>query len=284
MASCRFSNVIVEPHQRHVTGQSDLETALHTLIDHLREPFLALNKDVQGFHHAFSNSLRVGTHRPKNSNGGYTRIFAPKIDLRETANAYFIDVELPGIHDVSSLSISWRSERELLISGAIDRPPIAELSCRSHDREEYPLRDGDSRDYRDLALGVRQGSTTKSSQRSIPPYIVADAANGFAKNEHLHPSHVLSTGETDSDHFPLDIVDGRQLDEGDRHRVQVPIHHYRHGEVESDVIIGERDMGRFMRCFVFPHRIDTHGLQSEMANGLLRIGLPKAAGMASGLE
>src|ERR1700677_2882872 len=104
MASGKFSNVLVEPHQRHVTGQSDLETALHTLLDHLREPFLALKGDAEEFRHAFNNSLRLGTHKPKSRNGGYARIFAPRIDLRETADAYLIDIELPGVHDVSSLT------------------------------------------------------------------------------------------------------------------------------------------------------------------------------------
>jgi len=288
MASCKFSHVIVEPHQRHVTGQSDLETALHTLLDHLREPFLALKGDAEGFRHAFNNSLRLGTHKPKNSDGSYARISAPKVDLRETANAYLIDIELPGIHDVSSLTISWRSERELLVSGAVDRPAIADLCSQSHGGEEHPPRNGDNRDYQDLPLGILQGSTATSSQTPAPTYNVVDEANGFEKNEYPQPSYlkhsegqlqpnpfVSSTGETDSDHFPLDIVDGRQLDEGDRHRVQVPTDHYRNGEVESGVIIGERDVGRFMRCFVFPHRVDTQGLQSEMANGLLRIRVSK---------
>jgi len=40
----------------------------------------------------------------------------------------------------------------------------------------------------------------------------------------------VSQGHGDEDYFPLDIVDGVQLDEGDGHRVQVPMHHLPNGD------------------------------------------------------
>ena len=297
MTSSKSSSVLVEPHQKHVTGQSDLETALHTLLDHLREPFLALKGDAEDFRHVFNSSLHLGTHKPKNRNGGYARVFAPKIDLRETANAYLIDIEVPGVHSVSSLTIMWRSERELLVEGVVERPDIVDLFGQSHNREAHPPRNDDNSNCNDLESSVLQGSTANSSHIPAPACVVADEANGFEKNEDLHPSYiqhsqarsqanrfVSSTEEKDSDHFPLNIVDGQQLDEGDGHRLQVPTHHHANEEVGSNVMIGERNVGRFMRCFVFPHRVDTQGLQSEMANGLLRIGVPKATAWDRGQD
>ena len=187
------------------------------------------------------------------------------------------------------LTISWRSEHELLVSGAIERPAIDDLFSQSNEGEKHPPRNGDKRDYHDVESGISQGCTTNYAQHSAPAYTVADEANGFEKNDDSHPSYIQHSqtqshanpfvspaDENDSEHFPLDIVDGRQLDEGDDHRVQISTHHYRDGEVGSGVIIGERDVGRFMRCFIFPHRVDTQGLQSEIVNALLRIGVPKA--------
>ena len=269
MASSKPSKVFVEPHQRHITGQSDLETALHTLLDHLSEPFSALKGNTEEFRHVFNNSFHVGAHKPKNSNGGYARIFAPKIDLRETANVYLIDMELPGVPDVSCLTILWRSDRELLVSGAIERPATPELISQSHKGAEHPPRHGDNRDYHDIESGVLQGSTAKSWRSEAPVYVGADEANGFDK---------------DSDHFPLDIVDGQQLDEGDRHRVNVRTYHNHNTKVGSGVLIGERDLGKFMRCFVFPHRVNTKGLRTELENGLLRLGVPKAAAWDEGRD
>jgi HSP20 family molecular chaperone IbpA len=41
--------------------------------------------------------------------------------------------------------------------------------------------------------------------------------------------------------------------------------------VFSNVTVGEREVGRFMRCFVFPGRVDVEGLKTSLVDGLLRI-------------
>lgn len=309
MATSRFGNVVVEPHQKHVTGQSDLETALHTLLDHLREPFMAVKGSATEFSHSFTRSFNLGAHKPKNAHGGYARVFAPKIDMRESSHAYYIDVELPGVHEASALTIVWRSDRELLVEGVIERPVINDvlgLEAQAHIQKSR----------------TNGFATVPDSANNAPAYRVADEANGFEKNEDLTPQTMWSAhadgpdaastqrrlreqanpfvplatyrshaagidNSQNEDLFPIDIVEGRQLDEGDGHRVEVPRHHLPNGDDvdarQACVSIGERQVGRFMRCFVFPHVVDVRGMRSEMADGLLRIGVPKEARVIPGM-
>jgi HSP20 family molecular chaperone IbpA len=335
MSTGRFSSVIVEPHQKHVTGQSDLETALHTLLDHLREPLMAIKGSATDFSHVFNRSFHLGEHKPKNISGGYTRVFAPRIDMRETNQAYYIDMELPGVHDLSGLSIIWRSDRELLVEGVLERPAVQDvLGLNAHSNSHSNGMNRTRSETQDLETGLARASGNNYSTSNAPAYVVADEANGFEKNEDLAPQDLPESSQlanaptgansfqrhedklpvaysdfqrqndpsimqrrlreqanpfvpaaasnghqTNEDPFPVDIVGGKQLDEGDAHRVQVPMHHLPNGDEfnagQACVSIGERGVGRFMRCFVFPHMVDAQGLKSEMVDGLLRIGVPK---------
>lgn len=296
MAAPHFPPVLVEPHQKHVLGQSDLETALHTLLDHLREPILALKGSATEFSHNFNRSFHLGAHKPRNTNGGYARIFAPKIDMRESSRAYYIDIELPGFHDMSSFTIVWRSDRELVVEGVLERPAVEDFL--DSDAQEAPEK-----------KNATNGSAPAPD--TAPAYVVADEANGFEKNEALAPQSMWQAAPNGSDDpavqrrlrqqanpftppaerpsgidnsqnedlFPLSIAEGHQMDEGDTHRVDVPTHHLPNGDhidaSQACVSIGERVVGKFMRCFVFPHAVDVQGMKSELRHGLLRIGVPK---------
>lgn len=338
MASGKFANVLVEPHQKHVLGQSDLQTSLHTLLDHLRKPVIAIKGSTTEFSHTFDRSLHLGAHKPKRINGGHARVFAPKIDMRESNQAYYIDIELPGFHDASSFTIVWRSNRELLVEGVLVRPVLGDLLVLD---EEAALQKRKSStngftpapDASNIAPSYIVADEANSfeknedfspqtipstSSTTCPPYIIADEANGFEKNEDFAPQTMWAAQTNDvndadiqrrlreqanpfietpsrqwdvsagldnsqnEDLFPLDIVEGRQLDEGDRHRVQAPTHHLPNGnQVDASqgcVSIGERSVGKFMRCFVFPRAVDVGGMRSEIRDGLLRIGVGKEAG------
>ena len=326
MATGKFSSVIVEPHQKHVTGQSDLETALHTLLDHLREPLMAIKGSATDFSHVFNRSFHLGAHKPKNADGGYTRVFAPRIDMCESSQAYYIDMELPGVHDLSGLSIVWRSGRELLVEGVIERPAVKDVfGLNAQSKSQMSGMNGNRSESQDLETGLARASGPNYSTSNAPAYVVADEANGFEKNEDFTPQYLPESNSlqrhedqlpaaysdfqrqndpstiqrklreqanpfvsaadstnghtTSEDAFPVDIVNGRQLDEGDAHRVQVPMHRVHNGDDvpanQACVSIGERGVGRFMRCFVFPHGVDVQGLRSELVDGLLRIGVPK---------
>jgi len=50
----------------------------------------------------------------------------PRADLRETENAFYIEVELPGIREKSELRLRWTTLRSLLVKSSIHRPEIPE--------------------------------------------------------------------------------------------------------------------------------------------------------------
>jgi hypothetical protein len=85
------------------------------------------------------------------------------MDMRETAQAYYIDIELPGLHNASALKVGWRSDHGLLVEGSLERPSIAK-----------PKGSNGTENARDLD----EGATNEA-----PSYIVADEANGFEPNK-----------------------------------------------------------------------------------------------------
>lgn len=50
----------------------------------------------------------------------------PNAEIRETKTAFHFDVELPGVKDKKSISITWTSARSFLVEGSIERPEVEE--------------------------------------------------------------------------------------------------------------------------------------------------------------
>jgi hypothetical protein len=99
--------------------------------------------------------------------------------MRETAQAYYIDIELPGLHNASALTVDWQSDHELLVEGSLERLSIAK-SKGSNGTEN--------------ARDLEEGATNDA-----PSDIVADEANGFEQNEDLYPSDCVGTTQRPTD-------------------------------------------------------------------------------------
>lgn len=54
--------------------------------------------------------------------------YTPDADLRETSTHFYLDLEVPGVSDKSSIRIHWTSSRLLVVEGEIIRPK-AEISA-----------------------------------------------------------------------------------------------------------------------------------------------------------
>lgn len=54
----------------------------------------------------------------------YNYIHSPPVDIRETATDFYLDLELPGVADSSSVNIQWTSSRTFVVEGSITRPGI----------------------------------------------------------------------------------------------------------------------------------------------------------------
>ena len=255
--------VLIEPHQKHITHQSDLVTMLHTLLDHMREPLMSHKPENLHFLSGpWHNKFAIGSHQ---------QLFAPKVDMRETKHDYYFDIVLPGIHDKSTINIEWKSNRKLLVEGIIDRPSLCGTFDLSRDRDSKECGDGDN------------GESNETSQEDefatevhIPlegRSIVTEEDSSFEKTEDL---------------FPINIINGMQIDDGDEHIFKIKrgpqddvLHSHidRAGSMKPDrtatVTIAERSVGRYMRLFMFPVNVYMGGLQAKLELGLLRINVPK---------
>jgi len=88
-------------------------------FDHIHSPAFASNKD------RYVHGLRAW--HPKAGPPMY--VYSPDVDLRETDNLFFLDVEAPGVSDKSTIKIHWASTPMLIIEGEIARPEIDQAAA-----------------------------------------------------------------------------------------------------------------------------------------------------------
>ena len=83
-----------------------------------------LHNSFPEHHHLFEHTRqRIGAaygHSHQND------IYNPHIDVRETEEKYYIDIELPGLQSKEALSLTWINGRTLLMPATISRPQIEE--------------------------------------------------------------------------------------------------------------------------------------------------------------
>lgn len=66
---------------------------------------------------------------------------APPTDIRETAAAYHLDIELPGLRDKSDVKLKWKGARTLFIDALIKRQPLPEEALQSSSTESLASKD-----------------------------------------------------------------------------------------------------------------------------------------------
>jgi len=91
-------------HQPHTTyiDHPHAHAQMSHLLPHLHNPFAAHHKG----------------QLPHNY------IHTPPVDIRQTPTDFYLDLELPGVTDKSSVSIQWTSTRTFLVEGWINRPNV----------------------------------------------------------------------------------------------------------------------------------------------------------------
>lgn len=61
---------------------------------------------------------------------------APDVDVRETEECYIFDLEVPGVHDKKSITLSWNWPRTLVIEGRVPRVSVeAPSSIKAGEKE-----------------------------------------------------------------------------------------------------------------------------------------------------
>jgi HSP20 family molecular chaperone IbpA len=76
---------------------------------HLENTLHKIGHNVQDFVHRFENDFRQ-----------------PHVDIRETVDSFYIDVELPGLGAKEDVQLRWTNDRTLFVEAALTQPKISE--------------------------------------------------------------------------------------------------------------------------------------------------------------
>ncbi|KAG0637641.1 HSP20-like chaperone [Tuber brumale] len=174
--------------------------------------------------------------------------FSPRFDVRETANVYIVEGELPGIIDRSNISIEFTDRGDLIVRGRVDRSsttvvpqaqpqtpssssPSQETSGKE-DKGEYPTIE-DVPDEDDW-MGITDSPTEKARVE----------------------------GEAAKAEKP---VEKKEQPRGKKEK----------GEEWPKRLLSERSVGGFARSFSFPAVIDHDAVTASLQHGILRVVVPK---------
>ena len=165
----------------------------------------------------------------------------PDVDIRETKTAYYFDVELPGVGDKKSISITWTSSRSFLVEGLIGRLEVE--GSKEGDGKQYDAEIVDNTGI------LHQPSGNRATDRCHP------SVNGSEKhNESSVPPFVSYTnGATIEKSLPVtDLPPWHDL-----------------------VTLSERRIGAYRRSFNVPCDVENKELRAKLQDGLLSISVPK---------
>ena len=183
----------------------------------------------------FDDTLNEVTRASRQSR----RSFAPRFDVKEERESYYLEGELPGI-DQKNISIEFTDEHTLTVKGRSERhtesgtPPTAAVEA-----SEKPA--------------TLEGTTTPASDdasvKSHQPSVEDEeaAANSSAAAESSEVAAPAPAQEPAKTEAP-----------------------------KPQYWISERSVGQFERSFSFQARVDQEAVKASLKNGILSIVVPKA--------
>jgi len=164
--------------------------------------------------------------------------FAPKFDIRETAETYELHGELPGMTK-ENVNIEFTDPQNMLIRGKVERTYTAGTSPTGTPTVE------NKPDQKTISSGTESPKSHKAT--------VEDAGqeeDGFTSVDKTDAGH---TGESQAVQKPA-------APQPDR----------------AKYWLSERSIGEFSRTFNFPARVDQDGVTANLSDGILNITVPKA--------
>lgn len=180
----------------------------------------------------------------------------PNTDIRETRQAYHIEIEVPCVTDKNACVIKWPSPRILLVRGDIPRPDIGNAANGVAQGEEDGAANAEKPEEVSSARLQAKCSSPPTSEsaglnKSISPWEKLD----------MEWYELMQT--QDQSHFAANGYDLKRV-----------VSH----EADADVptfLLSERKVGLWQRTFTLPLDVDMEDLKARLNGGLLSIDLPK---------
>ncbi|KAK0643984.1 HSP20-like chaperone [Cercophora newfieldiana] len=192
-----------------------------------------------------------------------TTTFKPKFDVRETATAYHLHGELPGIQK-ENLNIEFTDPQTIVVRGRVER------TYESNPESEEPTT-----------------TTTEPEPEAAPAPIEKKApdADETASN-HSGSSHGWhhATVEDDPEEpgTPAGAATPTETPKTEVAKPATPTAVQKAPETapvaapKEKVWLYERSIGQFSRTFTFPSRVEHENVSATLENGVLSITVPKA--------
>nr|POE48113.1 30 kda heat shock protein [Quercus suber] len=189
---------------------------------------------------AFDTALAT----PRNAAQNTLRTFQPRFDVKEHADSYELQGELPGIES-RDVQIEWSDSNVLSIKGRTE-------SVKEQSSEPAPE-----------AIEAQDGTKT-------PQSVESDSGS----------YHKVSVEDEDEDATPSNTVtETPQQQQTQQQSVSSQIVDREKSSTDSETSrwwVSERSVGEFARSFSFPSRVDQDNVKASMDKGILRILVPKA--------
>ncbi|KHN95367.1 heat shock protein 30 [Metarhizium album ARSEF 1941] len=178
---------------------------------------------------------------PKSNRQGLTRQWQPKFDVRETADAYELHGELPGV-DKDHVKIEFSESQTLLIRGTAKR------SCTAGTPP--------SRQVEDTVMsgGLPDAEEHKNARKATVEDEEDEEWSNASQSRPGTPTTTTATAEV-----------GKKPG-AEREKVADKAKYW----------LTERSVGEFSRSFNFPNRVDQDGVTASFKDGILSIVVPKA--------
>jgi len=154
------------------------------------DPYLeAILSQISGYEDPRSSGQKPTSAAPKSTprptptpcqHNRSNRAFSPRFDVYETADAYHLDGDLPGVSDKAAIGIEFSDENTMSVSGRVDRLRLpVEKHEEKHEEEEKEestsmerrrslqptVEDTDDEDD----FSIVSGSSTKKPEQALKP-------------------------------------------------------------------------------------------------------------------
>ncbi|KAI5854571.1 HSP20-like chaperone [Tricharina praecox] len=226
--------VPTQQHHQQQQRQQRMDPYLEAILSQLSG-----HEDSQSSQHKPTSTTHSSAPRPTptpRQHNRSNRAFTPRFDVYETADAYHLDGDLPGVSDKTSIGIEFSDERTLSISGRVSRirQPVEE-------KHEENKKGGEE-------------STTMERRRSLQPTVEdTDDEDDFSIVSH-------TSNKKSSEQQQV------AKSEGTTTKPAGP---------ETKTWVTERTFGNFQRTFNFPTPVDLEKVTAKLEAGLLQIVVPK---------
>ncbi|KAK6354423.1 hypothetical protein TWF730_008828 [Orbilia blumenaviensis] len=214
------------------------------------------------------------------------RYITPKFDVSETADAYILEGELPGVSNKASISVDFDDAQTIVVKGEISRArrPFAKVEGKHQELTEEALQAS--------AAAQEVAAVTTADGETVVYDDAASVSSGSSKPKAATVEDEIDESETASN-ASFEVVDGPLLTKADKgkgpardadvemteaaEKPAEPTTEKKEKKPErtAKYWIAERPVGVFERKFKFEGLIDQDNVRAILENGLLTVVIPK---------